>query len=91
LYGGFRDDPLEGTAITKRLQRHLEAAGLPRIRFHDLRHSAASMWISAGVPIRVVADMLGYSNIGLTLNTYAHASTDMQREAAKTMGRLLGG
>jgi site-specific recombinase XerD len=49
------------------------------------------MWISAGVPIRVVADMLGYSNIGLTLNTYAHASTDMQREAAKTMGRLLGG
>ena len=90
-FTGQHGEPLEATGVTKRLQEILAAGGLPRLRFHDLRHSCASALIAAGVPMKTVSAMLGHSTISLTLNTYAHPLPEMQREAAEAMTRILRG
>jgi len=82
--------PLDGISVTRRFQRVLKAAGLPRQRFHDLRHAAASYMLAAGVPARVVMETLGHSEISLTLNTYSHVMPSVGREAAERMDQLLG-
>ena len=82
--------PLEGVNVTHRLQRALAAAGLPRLRFHDLRHTAASLLLAEGVPARVVMETLGHSQISLTLNTYSHVTKRLLGEAAAAMDRVLG-
>ena len=82
--------PLDGITITRRFQRILAGAGLPRQRFHDLRHACASLLLAQGVPARVVMETLGHSEISLTLNTYSHAMPSLGREAADRMDQLLG-
>jgi integrase len=67
----------------------LAKAGVPRIRFHDLRHTAATLLISRGVPINVVSHMLGHSSAALTLGVYVHNLPAMGRDAATIMGRTL--
>jgi integrase len=59
--------PHDGTNVTKRFQALLSDAGLPRFRFHDLRHTAATIRLARGVPARVVMEELGHSQIALTL------------------------
>ena len=59
----------------------LEKAGLPDIRFHDLRHSAATMLLMMGVHPKVVQEMLGHSEISMTMDTYSHVLPTMQRDA----------
>jgi integrase len=82
--------PLDGTAVTKRLQRLLAEAGLPRQRFHDLRHCCASLLLAQGVPPRVAMEILGHSQISLTMDTYSHVMPTARREAADLMGVILG-
>jgi integrase len=82
--------PLDGITITRRFQRLLANAGLPRQRFHDLRHACASLLLAQGVPARVVMETLGHSEISLTLNTYSHVMPSVGREAAERMDQLLG-
>ncbi len=72
------------------LRRLLKQAGLPMIRLYDLRHTAATLALSAGVPVKVVSEMLGHANVALTLNVYAHVLPHMQEEAAQRMEALLG-
>jgi integrase len=67
------------------------AAGLPHIRFHDLRHTAACLALTNGVHAKVVSEMLGHSTIGMTMDLYSHVSADMQRDAADRMDRLASG
>jgi integrase len=69
----------------------LARAGLSRIRFHDLRHSCATLLLSEGVHPKIVSDLLGHSQIGITLDLYSHVTATMQAVAAEAMGRLLGG
>jgi integrase len=69
----------------------LDRADLPRIRFHDLRHSCATLLLSEGVHPKIVSDLLGHSQIGITLDLYSHVTATMQAVAAEAMGRLLGG
>ena len=69
----------------------LRKAGLPRIRFHDLRHTAATLLLGQGVNVKVVSEMLGHSNISITLNIYGHVLPHMQQHAVETMDRLLWG
>jgi integrase len=81
--------PLDGTAVTKEFHRVLDRAGLPQRRFHNLRHSCATLLLVQGVSPRVVMDVLGHSQIGLTMNTYSHVIPDLRRDAAKRMQDLL--
>lgn len=83
--------PLEGYAVTKAFQRHLQAAGLPHQRFHDLRHAAATFMLAEGVPLRVVMETLGHSTITITANTYGHVAAEVQRAAAEGIERAIGG
>ncbi len=83
--------PLDGNTLTKRFQAMLKRIGLPRMRFHDLRHSSASLLLSQGIPARMVMERLGHSDIGLTLNTYSHVIPALRQEAADAMDRVLGG
>jgi integrase-like protein len=67
------------------------ALGLPAIRFHDLRHTAATLLLERGVHPKIVQERLGHSNVGMTLNRYSHLTLDMQREAADRLDAALGG
>jgi integrase len=68
----------------------LERAGLPRIRLHDLRHTAATLLLRANVNPKVVSEMLGHASIALTLDIYSHVLPDMQQDATVAMERVLG-
>lgn len=63
--------------------------GLPVIRFHDLRHTAATVMLAEGVHPKIVAERLGYSKVSMTLDRYSHVSMDMQCEAAQAVARAL--
>ena len=76
-------------SVLHMLQRVLKRAGLPRIRFHDLRHTFATMALQNGVDVKTVSSMLGHYSAGFTLDTYAHVTTDAQLKAAQTMGNIL--
>jgi integrase len=80
---------LDGSVVTHQFHRLLDQAGLPQRRFHDLRHSCATLLLVQGVSPRVVMDVLGHSQIGLTMNTYGHVIPEMRREAAQRMDELL--
>ena len=82
--------PLEPSNVSARLHKLLAAAGLPRQRFHDLRHCAASLLLAGGVAPRTIMGILGHSQIGLTMNTYAHLSPALERDAARALDGVLG-
>ena len=67
----------------------LERVGLPRIRFHDLRHTAATLMLGRGIHPKIVSEMLGHSTIGITLDLYSHVTPTMQQQAAAAMDDLL--
>ena len=71
------------------LHRVLKRAGLPKVRFHDLRHTFATLALQNGVDIKTVSGMLGHYSAGFTLDTYAHVTTAAQKEAARAMGKVL--
>jgi integrase len=83
--------PLDGIGVTKRFKRLLATAGLPRMPFHGLRHSAASLMLAAGVQPRVVQEILGHSTISTTMAIYAHVLPSGRNDAADAMGRVLWG
>ena len=85
-----------GTVIEPRnLARVLDAlvaeAGVRRIRLHDMRHTCASLLLAQGVPARVVMEVLGHSQLGITMNLYSHVMPSALREAADAIDRVLGG
>jgi integrase len=67
----------------------MERSGLPRTRFHDLRHTHATLLMQANVHPEIVSERLGHSTIAITMNTYSHVSPSMDRDAAETFGRRL--
>lgn len=67
----------------------LVAAGVPKIRFHDLRHTAATLLLSRGVHPKIVSEMLGHSNIAMTMDLYSHVTSAMHAEAARIMDDIL--
>jgi integrase len=69
----------------------LDQAGLPRIHFHDLRHSTATILLAMGVNIKVVQELLGHSQVTVTLGIYGHVLPGMQGEALRKMEELLRG
>lgn len=81
--------PIRADWLTKHFQALLATAGLPKIRFHDLRHTHATMLLSEGVHPKVVSDRLGHSTVTLTLDTYSHVLPDIQREVAERLERII--
>jgi integrase len=83
--------PIYATNVVNRwFPKLLRAAGLPRIRFHDLRHTAATLLLGQGVHPKIVSEMLGHTSIGITLDLYSHATPTIQKEATAAFDRLLG-
>jgi integrase len=85
-HGGY----LSPDYLLEVFQKLLEDAGLPYIRFHDLRHSAATILLSMGVHPKVVQELLGHSKVGITLDIYSHVLPSMQRIAMDGMDELFG-
>jgi len=81
--------PLPARNVIREFHKSLEAAGIARIRFHDLRHSCATLLLVQGVSPRVVMEILGHSEIAMTMDTYTHVVPELQREAAARMESLL--
>jgi integrase len=80
-----------GDHLSNRYHRLVKAAGVPEIRFHDLRHTHGSLLIEAGTPITVVAERLGHSQTSTTLNIYAHAIKGADDRAAAAFAALVDG
>jgi len=81
--------PIQPGSVTGYFDRLVARHGPPRIRFHDVRHTHATLLLKAGVPIKVVAERLGHASPGFTLNVYQHVLPGMQAEAAETFDELL--
>ena len=80
-HGGF----LIADRLREMLQQLLKEAGLPYIRFHDLRHSAATLLLGMGVHPKVVQELLGHSAISMTMDTYSHVLPSMHQQAMEKM------
>ncbi|RNG16639.1 site-specific integrase [Streptomyces botrytidirepellens] len=81
--------PIEPRNLNRSFDRITEAAKLPRVRLHDTRHGCASLLFAAGIAPRVVMEILGHSQIAVTMNVYTHVNDDSRREAMGHMDRLL--
>ena len=84
------DSPTDPVTIQKRLSTVLKRADCKRLRFHDLRHTFATLSLKNGVDVKTLSSTLGHYSAGFTLSTYTHATPDMMREAADTMGDVIG-
>ncbi len=83
--------PLDPSELLRHFRRLLTQADLPRIRFHDLRHTAATLMLSRGVHPKVAADMLGHSTVAITLDLYSHSTEPMHRSAADILDEIARG
>lgn len=80
---------LEPGSQRKRLQQLLESCGMEKIRFHDLRHTFATLALQNDVDAKTLSGLLGHYSAGFTLDTYAHISTQMQQDAAQKVSTFL--
>ena len=83
--------PYYPDSISEWFDRKARALELPRIRLHDLRHTAASLMLASGVPVKVVSEMLGHSSPTITLSIYAHTLPGMAEEAGAALSASLLG
>jgi len=92
VFTGPTGPPLAGEHVLRReFWPLLTQAGLHQTRFHDLRHTAATLPLRAGVHPKVVSEMLGHSTIAITLDRHSHVTPDMQQAAAQRMDAVIGG
>ncbi|CAL9496603.1 Tyrosine recombinase XerH [Streptomyces sp. enrichment culture] len=82
--------PLDPANLTRRFRSFLNRAGLRRIRFHDLRHSTATLLLEQGVDLVVIKELLGHAHIGVTATVYAHVRLRLQSDAIDLLGHALG-
>ncbi|MEU9343740.1 tyrosine-type recombinase/integrase [Streptomyces sp. NPDC048278] len=81
--------PIEGSTLTRHFNTLLRQARLRRIRFHDLRHSTATLLLEQGVELVVIKELLGHAHIGVTATVYAHVRLRLQRDAIDLLGHAL--
>jgi integrase len=81
--------PLDPRSFTRHFDTLLNKAGLPHIRFHDARHTVATLLLEQNEHPRVVQELLGHSDISTTLGTYSHVSSDLKRKAAEKLSAVL--
>ena len=88
IFTSKRGGYIHPTNLSQYLRRDLEKAGLPPIRFHDLRHSFATVLAGAGAHVAIVAGMLGHANPTTTLSTYTHFVPGMQSMAVSRLNEM---
>lgn len=81
-------DPIYPSELSRRFQTDVKKSGILPIRFHDMRHTHATLLLSMGVNPKVVAERLGHSTVITTLDTYSHVMPSMQKEVAERLGNL---
>ena len=84
------DSPLLPSVVRQRLHRLLDHAGCERVRFHDLRHTFATLALESGMDVKTLSAMLGHVSAATTLDIYTHITDDMQRAAAENIDRGIG-
>ena len=83
-------EPLQGTVVYKYHWRPtLKRLGLPRVRLHDCRHSAATLWLEAGLPLKLVQEFLGHASMAITADVYSHILPPDRRQAADVLAAHL--
>ncbi len=75
--------------MARDFRKLVESTDLPYIRFHDLRHTHATLLLQQGVHPKIVSERLGHSTIGITMDTYTHVLPNMQKEAAQQFEQLI--
>jgi integrase len=89
VFTNLTGGPIDGTNLLRKCFRPLlRQAGLPEIRFHDLRHTAATLLLGQGVHPKIVSEMLGHSTINITLDLHSHVTPTMQKEAVSALDAL---
>ena len=83
-------EPTWPQSLSRAFERHAREAGLSAIRFHDLRHTHATLALAAGVHPKVVSERLGHAGVAITLDTYSHTIPALQEGAAAKVAALLG-
>ena len=92
MFATKKGTPLDGQNVTKRsFKPLLKGAGLPDIRFHDLRHTCATLLLSKGIHPTYVQNLLGHQSIRLTLDLYSHWMPPMGEQTAIAMEEVLSG
>lgn len=81
--------PLAGFHVTRRFRKLLAAAGLPELRYHDLRHAAATLMAALGVSPRTAMEVLGHAQSSTTMEIYTHVAPEAQREATDRVAKAL--
>jgi integrase len=84
-----RGTPLDARLVTRSFDRILKYGSLEKIRFHDLRHSAAALLLAQGASPRYVPELLAHSSVSFTMQTYAHVLDQTKREIASQMDTIL--
>ena len=84
-------EPYHPDLVRQSFERRVRTSAVPRIRFHDLRHTHATLMLQAGVPPKVVSERLGHATVAFTMDVYAHVIPGMQARAAETFGQLVFG
>jgi integrase len=92
IFTSRRGTPIDSSTMTCRdFADIINTANVPKIRFHDLRHTAATLMLQSGVHPKVVQERLGHADIKVTLNTYSHVLPSMQEDAAEKISKLING
>jgi integrase len=81
--------PIEPSTLTRHCNALLRCSRLRAIRFHDLRHSTATLLLEQGVELVVIKELLGHAHIGVTATVYAHVRLRLQRDAIDLLSRTL--
>ena len=85
-------EPRYASSVTKRFQQDVRRLGIRQgVRFHDLRHTAASLMLARGLSLKVIQEQLGHANFAFTADVYTHLEESLRRDVADTMDGLLGG
>lgn len=82
--------PIEPATLTRHFNALIRDARLRPIRFHDLRHSTATLLLEQGIELVVIKELLGHAHIGVTATVYAHVRLRLQRQAIDLLGHALG-
>ena len=91
VFAGPQGRPIFDSTVRRAFYSLAEQAGLGHVRIHDLRHTAATLMLRAGVNPKVVSERLGHATVSITLDTYSHVLPDLQREAAAALDEMLVG